>query len=155
MAKFLVVSAVVLFGFIHEAHAFCTPGEMRACIVNGQQGTQTCGSDGRFGPCIPDQPFDSTGPSDVATHDDLIYQTFGFAFVQAPVQGVLSSKSNAPVGGQEVVVEVGGATYRTFTNPDGAFALFGPTPGAMQLHVAGGAAMTVSLSHDPIAITVP
>jgi hypothetical protein len=155
MAKFLVVSAVVLFGFIHEAHAFCTPGEMRDCIINGQPGTQTCGSNGQFGPCIPNGGFDSTGPSDVAIPDDLIYKTFGFAFVRAPVQGVLFSKSNAPVGGQQVVVELGGATYRTFTNPDGEFALFGPTPGAMQLHVAGSAAMTVSLSHDPIVITVP
>jgi hypothetical protein len=100
--------------------------------------------------------FGYTGPTDIAVYYDLVYKTFAFAFVQTPpLQGVLFSRSNAPVGNQEVVVEVGGVTYHSFTNPYGEFRVFGPRAGVVQLHAAGAAAVPVSLSHDPVVIAVP
>src|SRR5882672_3223877 len=62
MMRFVVASAVVLVGFVQEAHAFCTPGDERVCFLNGQQGTQTCGPDARFGPCeVPSPPPPPSG----------------------------------------------------------------------------------------------
>jgi hypothetical protein len=38
------------------AYAFCVPGDVGVCYVNGVQGTRTCGSNGMFGPCQVPQP---------------------------------------------------------------------------------------------------
>ena len=39
-----------------RAYAFCVPGEVQSCIVNGQPGTKTCGSNGMYGVCTPSVP---------------------------------------------------------------------------------------------------
>src|SRR3954470_413878 len=66
MMRFVVVSAVVLVGFARVAHAFCFPGDERSCFLNGQEGTQVCGSDGRFGVCdVPPPPPPPPPPSGV------------------------------------------------------------------------------------------
>jgi fibronectin type III domain protein len=44
---------LVLPAFAARAQAFCQPGEVQACIVNGQDGEKTCQDNGRYGPCIP------------------------------------------------------------------------------------------------------
>jgi hypothetical protein len=54
MTKLVVTFVIVALGVAHQAHAFCQPGDVQACFVNGQPGTRTCGDDARFGPCIPD-----------------------------------------------------------------------------------------------------
>lgn len=57
MLRVSVAFAIAVFGVARQAHAFCEPGEVRACFVNGVEGTQTCGDDARFGPCIvPTEP---------------------------------------------------------------------------------------------------
>lgn len=52
-ATFLVLTVPA---FAARTHAFCQPGDVKACIVNGQPGQQTCGSNGIFGPCYPTVP---------------------------------------------------------------------------------------------------
>lgn len=38
------------------AYAFCMPGDVDVCYVNGVQGTRTCGSNSMYGPCQVPQP---------------------------------------------------------------------------------------------------
>lgn len=57
MTKFIVTLAVALFGVARQAHAFCQEGDVQTCFVNGVEGTRTCQSDARFGPCdVPPPP---------------------------------------------------------------------------------------------------
>jgi hypothetical protein len=44
---------IACLGIAHQAHAFCMPGDVQSCFVNGQPGERVCGDDARFGPCIP------------------------------------------------------------------------------------------------------
>src|SRR5262245_27756189 len=53
---FVVLAILVGPVFADRAHAFCNPGEVRTCPVNGQPGTSTCGANGQFGPCMPSVP---------------------------------------------------------------------------------------------------
>ena len=52
----LVVAALTLAVVADRAHALCSPGEVKSCIVNSQPGTQTCGDNGFYGPCTPIVP---------------------------------------------------------------------------------------------------
>lgn len=61
MGRFALILGVALFGVVRQAHAFCQPGTVKACFLNGKQGTQTCGSNGIFGPCVV--PSDPPPPS--------------------------------------------------------------------------------------------
>jgi hypothetical protein len=57
MTRFIVTLAVALFGVARQAHAFCQEGDVQTCFVNGVEGTRTCQSDSRFGPCdVPPPP---------------------------------------------------------------------------------------------------
>lgn len=51
---FLVVSLSTFAA--GRAHAFCQPGDVQACFVNGQPGEKVCGSNGIYGPCTPTVP---------------------------------------------------------------------------------------------------
>ncbi len=54
--RFVVIFAIAFLGIIPRVHAFCEPGAVQSCFVNGVGGTQTCGDDARFGPCdVPGQ----------------------------------------------------------------------------------------------------
>jgi hypothetical protein len=61
---FAATFAATIVGFAPQAHAFCTPGTVATCFLNGKQGTRTCGSNGMFGPCIV--PSDPPPPSCIA-----------------------------------------------------------------------------------------
>jgi hypothetical protein len=53
---------IALLGVMHEVYAFCVPGTIDACFLNGKQGTRTCMSNGFFGPCqIPADPPPPSG----------------------------------------------------------------------------------------------
>lgn len=52
MARFMVIFAIAFLGIAKEAYAFCQPGDVMACVLNGKQGTKTCGANGIYGPCI-------------------------------------------------------------------------------------------------------
>lgn len=57
MYKFVITFAVALLGVAREAHAFCMPGDVQTCVVNGVQGTRTCQDNAMFGPCdVPPPP---------------------------------------------------------------------------------------------------
>lgn len=65
--KFVMIFAIAFLGIIPRAHAFCEPGTVQTCFVNGVQGTQTCGDDARFGPCVvPGQDPPPAGQCTVA-----------------------------------------------------------------------------------------
>jgi hypothetical protein len=50
--RFVVIFAIAFLGIIPRAHAFCEPGTVQSCFVNGVEGTQTCDDTAHFGPCI-------------------------------------------------------------------------------------------------------
>src|SRR5262245_62060840 len=52
MARFVVVFALAFFSVAKSAYAFCVPGDVMACVLNGKHGTKTCGSNSMYGPCI-------------------------------------------------------------------------------------------------------
>src|SRR5262245_1230306 len=52
MLRYAFVLMVVILGLRGQAHAFCQPGDERTCFVNGNEGTQVCGEDARYGACI-------------------------------------------------------------------------------------------------------
>lgn len=62
MNRFVITFAIAFFGVAREAHAFCQPGDVQVCFVNGVQGTRTCQSNGMYGPCsvIPPPPPSGT-----------------------------------------------------------------------------------------------
>lgn len=61
MGRFALILGLAVFGFARQAYAFCQPGDVRTCVLNGKQGTQTCGSNGMYGACIV--PADPPPPS--------------------------------------------------------------------------------------------
>src|SRR3954465_13548882 len=50
--RFVVIFAITFLGIIPRAHAFCEPGTVQSCFVNGVEGTQTCNVPAHFGPCV-------------------------------------------------------------------------------------------------------
>src|SRR5690242_6035571 len=49
--------ATALVGFARQAHAFCQPGDVQTCFLNGKEGTRTCGDNAMYGPCeVPEDP---------------------------------------------------------------------------------------------------
>lgn len=53
MKRMILALTLGSMGVAHQAHAFCMPGEVQSCFVNGQEGQRICGDNARFGPCIP------------------------------------------------------------------------------------------------------
>jgi hypothetical protein len=102
--------------------------------------------------------FGYTGPTNVGVYYDRLYKTFAFKFVQPSVRptvrGVVVSRSNGSVAGQEVVVVANGVRYRTFTNAAGEFRAFGPGAEIVQVQVGATQFAAVS-SGEPIVISVP
>jgi hypothetical protein len=57
MVRLALISALTVLALVKQAHAFCTPGDVAACVLNGKHGTRTCGANAMFGPCdVPDDP---------------------------------------------------------------------------------------------------
>jgi hypothetical protein len=63
MTRFLIMFAMAFFGVARQAHAFCQPGDVQTCFVNGVEGTRTCQENARFGPCdVPPPPSGTCRP---------------------------------------------------------------------------------------------
>jgi hypothetical protein len=71
MLRYSFVLMVVILGLRGQAHAFCQPGDERTCFANGGEGTQTCGDDGRYGPCSSFIPPRQCTPILPAVADDF------------------------------------------------------------------------------------
>ena len=56
MHMFRWIGTLVLSLAAGGAYAFCVPGDVDVCYVNGVQGTRTCGSNGMYGQCQVPQP---------------------------------------------------------------------------------------------------
>jgi hypothetical protein len=67
--------------------------------------------------------FGYTGPTDIAVYYDTLFKTFLFAPITDSIvlEGVLTSRSGAPVANREVVVTAGGQRFRTWTNARGEY----------------------------------
>ncbi|MEQ1505217.1 MAG: hypothetical protein ABMB14_23490 [Myxococcota bacterium] len=115
-------------GSVQQASAFCTPGEVDSCYLNGQTGTRTCGSNGMYGACeFP------------PTYYDVVYKTFMFAPYQggpSVLDGWVVSDSKADVTGTELwLVDERGDVFRTFADAEGAFRIYGDPLAPVTLHV--------------------
>ena len=95
---------IALLGVMHEVYAFCVPGTIDACFLNGKQGTRTCMSNGFFGPC--QIPADPPPPSGTAQPK---YKILTVIYAPPGTQGGGSTSSVAYGSGSTVGSTVSGS----------------------------------------------
>ncbi|HXI26668.1 MAG TPA: carboxypeptidase-like regulatory domain-containing protein [Pyrinomonadaceae bacterium] len=82
--------------------------------------------------------FGYTGPTDVAVYYDVLYKTFMFAFVEDKLDAFHGNVSDAlgkPVSWKQVVVTSQGKRYRTYTDANGDYRVFGQISGPVRIRV--------------------
>ena len=84
MTKFVITFAIAFFGVARQAHAFCQPGDVQTCFVNGVQGTRTCQNNSQFGPCEVAFHLRSSQNTVDATSEDLDKTTSSTISCPAP-----------------------------------------------------------------------
>ncbi|MEW5251154.1 hypothetical protein [Microbulbifer discodermiae] len=103
---------------------------------------------------------DYEGPTSILLYYDVIYKTF--AFVPAPpggvppLEGSIVSLSGQPVSSKEVVVTVGGIDYRTFTDAQGEYRIYGDIPSNSSLeYTVDGLEVNPVIEQEETYIVLP
>lgn len=102
--------------------------------------------------------FGYTGPTSIGVYYDKIYRTFAFHPITwlPSLSGRISDASGEPVAGQEVIVKADGQTYRSFTDRQGQYRVFGDIVGPAEVSASGVQRLVQPSARAwPVELTVP